>query len=94
MPVATPPAYSVAADVLAVLGTDEKAHSDVLCSRLAERWPDRYAQWQPDQLAAGLKPHRVVTKQIWAVGLDGISTNCKGVLRTDLLAALDDPPGA
>jgi len=94
MPTAVGAAYSVTADVLAVMGSDEKAHSDVLCSRLADQWPDRYAQWQPEQLAAALKPHRVVTKQIWAVGLDGASTNRKGVLRADLLAALDNPPGS
>ncbi|MCA1706110.1 MAG: hypothetical protein LC808_23755 [Actinobacteria bacterium] len=54
-----------------VLGTEDHAHSDVICSRLAARWPDRYAEWTPKQLGAALKPHRVETKQVWAVGLDG-----------------------
>jgi S-DNA-T family DNA segregation ATPase FtsK/SpoIIIE len=89
-----PVAYSVPADVLQVLGSDEKAHSDVICSRLAEQWPDRYASWQPEQLAAALKPHRIATKQVWAVGLDGTSANRKGVLRAELLAALDTPGGS
>ena len=91
MPVATPPAYSVAADVLAVMGTDDQAHSDVLCARLAEQWPDRYSGWRPDQLAAGLKPYRVQTHQVWAEGLDGARANRRGVRRVELLAVLDDP---
>jgi len=62
MPTATPDAYSIAADVLAVMGTDEQTHSDVLCSRLADRWPGRYGQWRPAPLAAALKPHRVTTR--------------------------------
>jgi len=91
MPVATPAAYSVAADVLAVMGTDDQTHSDVLCARLAEQWPDRYSGWQPAQLAAALKPHRVLTHQVWAEGLDGQRANRRGVRRVELLAVLDDP---
>jgi S-DNA-T family DNA segregation ATPase FtsK/SpoIIIE len=85
--------YSVPADVAVVLGVDEQAHSDVLCSRLAERWPDRYAEWRPAQLAAALKPHRVTTRQVWADGLDGQRANRRGVLAADLYAALDEPAG-
>lgn len=91
MPTATPAAYSVAADALQVMGTDEQAHSDVLCSRLAEHWPDRYSGWEPAQLAAALKPHRVQTRQVWATGLDGQRANRCGVRRADLLAVLDPP---
>lgn len=87
---ATGPAYSVAADALTVLGSDEKAHSDVLCSRLAEQWPERYAQWRPAQLSAGLKPFDIRTRQVWATGLDGQSANRYGVLRAELLTALDE----
>lgn len=54
VPSATPPTYSAAADTLIVLGSDDKAHSDVLCHRLAERWPERYASWTPRQLSAAL----------------------------------------
>ncbi len=91
VPSATPPDYSAAADTLMVMGAEDKAHSDVLCSRLAERWPDRYAEWQPKQLGAALKPHRVATRQVWATGLDGQAANKSGVLRADLLTALDNP---
>lgn len=93
VPSATPPAYSAAADTLTVMGTEDKAHSDVLCSRLAERWPDRYAEWQPKQLGAALKPSRVPTRQVWATGLDGQQANRNGVVRAELLAALDKPAG-
>jgi S-DNA-T family DNA segregation ATPase FtsK/SpoIIIE len=93
VPSATPPTYSVAADALQVMGTDDQAHSDVLCSRLAEQWPGRYATWEPAQLAAGLKPHGVVTRQVWADGLDGQRANRRGVRRADLLAVLDAPSG-
>jgi len=91
VPSATPPTYSAAADVLQVLGTDDQAHSDVVCARLAERWPGRYSGWEPAQLAAALKPFRVQTHQVWAEGLDGARANRRGVRRADLLAALDGP---
>jgi S-DNA-T family DNA segregation ATPase FtsK/SpoIIIE len=84
--------YSPAADLLVVMGTDDKAHSDVLCARLAEQWPDRYAEWKPAQLSAALKPLGVRTRQVWADGLDGQPANRYGVLRSDLAAALDDQP--
>lgn len=89
MPSTVTEVYSVPADVAQVLGVDEQAHSDVLCSRLAQRWPDRYAEWRPTQLAAALKPHRVTTRQVWAEGLDGQRANRRGVVAADLLAVLD-----
>jgi S-DNA-T family DNA segregation ATPase FtsK/SpoIIIE len=91
VPMATPPAYSVAADLATVMATDKKAHSDVLCSRLADRWPERYAGWEPAQLSAALKPFGVKTRQVWAEGLDGETGNRYGVLRAELFEALDEP---
>ncbi len=85
------PAYSVASDVLVVMAGEDKTHSDVLCNRLAKEWPDRYAQWRPAQLSAGLKPHGVRTRQVWADGFDGQPANRYGVIRAELLAALDEP---
>lgn len=86
---ATPVSYSITEDLALVFGVDEKAHSDVLCSRLADRWPDRYAGWTPIQLAAALVPHDVQTRQVWALSLDdGVPRNRKGVLRSDLLGQL------
>lgn len=91
MPEAVPAQqYSPAADLLVVFGTDDKAHSDVLCSRLAEQWPDRYAEWKPAQLSAALKPLKVRTKQVWADGFDGQPANRYGVIRAELLAAVDE----
>lgn len=89
MPTTVTEVYSVAADVAQALGVDEQAHSDVLCSRLAQRWPDRYGGWKPAQLAAALKPHRVATRQVWADGLDGARANRRGVVAAELLASLD-----
>ncbi len=91
VPSATPPTYSAAADVLQVMGAEAQTHSEVICARLAERWPDRYGQWRPEQLAVALKPYRVTTHQVWGTGLDGARANRRGVRRADLLAVLDDP---
>lgn len=85
---AAPVAYSPAADLLVVMGADDKAHSDVLCARLAEQWPDRYAEWRPAQVSAALKPLGVRTRQVWAEGLDRQSANRYGVVRADLADAL------
>ncbi len=93
MPTAAPRTFSVPADVVQVMGTDEKAHLDVLCSRLADTWPDRYSEWTPKQLGSALKPHRVQTRQVWATGLDGQPANRNGLLRAELLAVLDEPSG-
>lgn len=81
--------YSPAADLLMVFGTDEKLHSDVACSRLAQQWPDRYAEWKPAQLGAALKPLKVRTRQVWADGLDGQPANRYGVIRAELAEALE-----
>lgn len=86
---ATPASYSITEDLAIVFGVDEKAHSDVLCSRLADRWPDRYAGWTPIQLAAALKPSDVRPRQVWAPSLeDEVPRNRQGILRSDLLGAL------
>lgn len=88
---ATPVSYSVTKDLAVVFGGDEKAHSDVLCSRLADRWPDRYASWTPIQLAAALKPDDVRPGQVWARSLeDDVPRNRQGILRSDLFGTLGD----
>lgn len=87
---ATPAEYSAARDLAVVFGSAEKLHSDVLCSRLADRWPDRYAGWTPVQLAAALKPYDIRPRQVWAPSLeDETPRNRQGILRSDLLGALD-----
>ena len=87
VPAPVGPAWSVLADLLTVFGDQDKAHSDVLCARLADAWPDRYAEWTPTTLAAALKPHQVDTRQVWATGSDGQPTNRRGVVRADLVNA-------
>lgn len=88
---ATPATYSITADLAVVFGSADRLHSDVLCARLSERWPDRYAGWTPVQLQAALVPHEVRTRQVWAPSLeDEVPRNRKGVLRSDLLGALGD----
>jgi len=88
MPTASPAQWSPAADLLMVFAGDEKLHSDVACSRLAEQWPNRYAEWRPAQLSAALKPLAVRTRQVWADGLDGEPANRYGVIRAELEQAL------
>ena len=92
MPSTVKETYSVATDLAVVFGLDEKAHSDVLCARLAERWPERYEGWGPMQLNAALKPYRVTTKQVWGEALDGEMRNRNGVSRTDLMKVLNQEP--
>lgn len=87
---AVPPQYSITADLAMVLGDDQQAHSDVLCARLAERWPERYATWRPAQLHAALKPAGVESAQVWAEALDSEKRNRYGIKRGDLLAALGE----
>ena len=83
------PDFSLLADLMTVMG-EEKVHSDVLCERLGEQWPDRYAGWQPPTLAAALKPLGVSTqRQVWAERPDGTATNRAGVRREDLQSAVD-----
>jgi S-DNA-T family DNA segregation ATPase FtsK/SpoIIIE len=83
------PDYSLLADLLTVMG-EEKAHSDVLCERLAEQWPDRYAGWAPETLAQALKPLGLKTqRQVWAERPDGTTGNRAGLRRADLVTAAD-----
>lgn len=82
----TGPDYSLIADLLQVIG-EPKAHSVVLCTRLADTWPDRYTGWTAETLAAALKPFGITTRQVWAKGPDGQATNRNGVERADLTRA-------
>jgi S-DNA-T family DNA segregation ATPase FtsK/SpoIIIE len=87
------PRRSLLADLVQVMGADEQAHSDVLCGRLAETWPQVYGGWQAEQLAAALKPHDVATRQVWAASTDGVRRNRRGVVRAELYAAAGEPAG-
>jgi S-DNA-T family DNA segregation ATPase FtsK/SpoIIIE len=88
---ATPFTYSIVKDLAVVMGARDKAHSDVLCSYLSDRWPERYAGWTPMQLQSALKPHDVRPRQVWAESLeDQVPRNRQGFLRADVTEALYD----
>jgi S-DNA-T family DNA segregation ATPase FtsK/SpoIIIE len=86
------PETTVLDDLAAVFEPGEdKAHSATLAARLAERRPDLYAGWGPEQLSGALKPHGITTRQVWApTGPDGASTNRMGVHRDDITTAITD----
>lgn len=84
-----PKEWSVVADLLMVMDSrEQKVHSDVLCARLAERWPDRYAEYGPPQLQVALRGCGVETdRNTYAKRPDGTKTTRAGVAREQLLAA-------
>lgn len=76
---------------------DTKAHSDVLCARLAEDYPGLYADpethqpaWDPSDLAAALGRYGISGgNQIWAPRLeDEQGANRKGFTRQPIIDAL------
>lgn len=82
-------------DLAAVfLPGEDKAWSEVLVARLAERAPDAYDGWTANQLAVALKPYAVTPSQVWGTGEDGKQANRRGYTRdavTDALAARLSP---
>lgn len=76
------------ADVLEVIGKEEKIWSSAICERLAERWPDRYSGWDQTTLAAALKPLGVITDQTWWTPSEGKATNRNGVTRQQIVDAI------
>ncbi|HEX5495247.1 MAG TPA: hypothetical protein VFX70_11805, partial [Mycobacteriales bacterium] len=83
-PVAERHERNIRDDLAEAIGVDERAHSDVLCARLAQAYPDTYTGWTPVQLAAALKPAGIETRQVWATGMDGQPANRRGIRRSDL----------
>jgi S-DNA-T family DNA segregation ATPase FtsK/SpoIIIE len=82
------PSVSLLDDVLSVWPSGEgKAWSETLTARLAELRPGLYAGWDPEHLAAALKPHRVDTVQIGR-RIDGKTINRRGVDRAAVAAAV------
>lgn len=80
-----------------MFGADEaQAHSDVLLARLAEQWPDTYAEMKPAALTAALRHNGLETRQMWALSVDGETR--RGVAREGVAAAVaerddTDEPG-
>ncbi|GIG03152.1 FtsK/SpoIIIE domain-containing protein [Catellatospora citrea] len=84
------PAHDVLADVLTVIGPDERnAASVAVAARLAELRPEVYAGWDTGNVSAALKPYGVVTGQVWATDPDtGKKKNLFGIKRDDILSAI------
>ncbi|WP_326561679.1 cell division protein FtsK [Micromonospora sp. NBC_01796] len=80
-------------DILTVVPAAEaKVWSETVVARLAELRPDTYGAWEPAQLAAALKPHRItVGRQVWGTDpTTGKGANRKGIHRDDIAAAVTE----
>jgi S-DNA-T family DNA segregation ATPase FtsK/SpoIIIE len=92
-PEPTTAAYDLLADILAVVPAKEtKAWSETIVSRLAELRPEVYTGWDPDALAAALKPHGVSTIQVGR-RLDSKVVNRRGVDRSHITTAIAERDG-
>ncbi|MGW1758470.1 cell division protein FtsK [Streptomyces mirabilis] len=89
----TGPAYDLLVDILAIVPASEaKVWSETVVARLADLRPDVYAGWDPDALAAALKPHGVATIQVGR-RVDGKVVNRRGVERAHITAAIAERDG-
>lgn len=62
----------VLSHVAAAFEGEEKAHSDVLCARMAATYPGLYETWDQNDLAAALGRYDIKAgNDIWAVPLEG-----------------------
>ncbi|MEU7827322.1 FtsK/SpoIIIE domain-containing protein [Catellatospora sp. NPDC049133] len=84
------PAFDVLADVLTVIGPDERnTASTAVAARLAELRPDVYGGWGQANISAALKPYGITTGQVWAVDPDtGKKKNLFGIKRDDIVSAI------
>ena len=67
--------------------------SETVVARLAELRPEVYGGWEPEQLAAALKPHGVPTGQVWGKTEDGKGANRRGIERADITTAIAERDG-
>ncbi|OIJ96505.1 cell division protein FtsK [Streptomyces sp. MUSC 14] len=85
--------YDLLADILAVVAADEpKAWSETVVARLAELREDVYGGWDPESLAAALKPHTVSTIQVGR-RINGKVVNRRGIDRSHITAAIAERDG-
>ncbi|MFI9231340.1 cell division protein FtsK [Streptomyces rimosus] len=90
---ATGPAYDLLADILAVVPAKEaKAWSETVAERLADLRPEIYGGWDPDALAAALKPHGIGTVQVGR-RVNGKFVNRRGIERAHITAATAERDG-
>ncbi|MHC0432016.1 cell division protein FtsK [Streptomyces sp. O3] len=87
------PAYDLLTDILSVVPAKEpKVWSETVIERLAELRPDVYDGWEPEALAAALKPHGVSTVQVGR-RIKGKVVNRRGVDRSHLTTAIAERDG-
>ncbi|MEO3846345.1 cell division protein FtsK [Streptomyces sp. B8F3] len=92
-PEPTAPAYDLLADILAVVPAGEaKVWSETVVTRLAELRPDVYDGWEPDALAAALKPHGITTVQVGR-RQGGKVVNRRGIDRSHITTAIAERDG-
>ncbi|MFF8944290.1 cell division protein FtsK [Streptomyces sp. NPDC014864] len=92
-PEPTAAAYDLLTDILAVIPAKEaKVWSETVVARLAELRSDVYDGWDPDALAAALKPHGVSTIQVGR-RMDGKVVNRRGVDRSHITTAIAERNG-
>ncbi|MEU8590728.1 cell division protein FtsK [Streptomyces sp. NPDC048664] len=89
----TGPAYDLLADILAVVpAAQAKEWSETVVTRLAELRPEVYTGWEPETLAAALKPLGISTIQVGR-RIDGKVVNRRGVDRSHITAAIAERDG-
>ncbi|MFF8191888.1 cell division protein FtsK [Streptomyces bobili] len=89
----TGPSYDLLADILAVVpAAQAKEWSETVVARLAELRPEVYGGWEPDALAAALKPLGVATIQVGR-RVEGKVVNRRGVDRSHITAAIAERDG-
>ncbi|WP_445279918.1 cell division protein FtsK [Streptomyces sp. DSM 118148] len=92
-PEPTAAAYDLLADILAVVAAKEaKIWSETVVSRLAELRSEVYDGWDPDALAAALKPHGISTIQVGR-RVDGKVVNRRGIDRSHITSAIAERSG-
>ncbi|MFT9665551.1 cell division protein FtsK [Streptomyces rhizosphaericola] len=86
--------YDLLRDILAIVPAEEpKVWSEVVVARLADLRPDVYGGWDPEALAAALKPHGVPTGQVWGKTEAGKGANRRGIERARILTVIAERDG-
>ncbi|MCL7428149.1 cell division protein FtsK [Streptomyces sp. YS415] len=86
-------AYDLLRDILAVAPADEpKVWSETVVARLAELREEVYDGWDPEGLAAALKPHGVSTIQVGR-RVKGKVVNRRGIDRSHIVTAIAERDG-
>jgi DNA segregation ATPase FtsK/SpoIIIE, S-DNA-T family len=86
-------AYDLLRDILAVVPADEpKVWSETVVARLAELREEVYDGWDPEGLAAALKPHGVSTIQVGR-RVKGKVVNRRGIDRSHIVTVIAERDG-